>query len=37
MHPEAQPNDVQATEGVKISISTDGNVNNVYIPGYSKK
>jgi hypothetical protein len=35
--PEAQPKGVQATEGVKISISTDRNVNNEFIPGYSQK
>jgi hypothetical protein len=28
---------VQATEGVKISISTDRNVDNEFIPGYSQK
>jgi len=28
---------VPATKGVKISISTDRNVDNEFIPGYSQK
>jgi hypothetical protein len=31
VHPEVQP------KGVKISISTDRNVDNEFIPGYSQK
>ena len=38
VYPEAQPKGVQANEeNVKIFISTDRNVNNDYIPGYSQK
>jgi hypothetical protein len=36
VHTEAQPKCVQATEkGVNFSLSTDRNVNNEFIPGYS--